>query len=177
MNWRKGLIFALPITSLLVFSSMAQAYNVRLHGALVAEPCIIAPGDESVRMDFDPVYANYLYINKRMPSQKFNIRLTGCDLNLAKMVKIIFSGAEDPKLKGLLAVNSGSMASGIAIGLENQTGQPLPLNKTGQIYLLVSGSNVLMFQAYVQGEPEAIAKRTISGGPFSAVATFSIEYQ
>ena len=82
MNWVKGLTFALPITSLLVFSSMAQAYNVRLHGALVAEPCVIAQGDESVQMNFDPVFANYLYINKRTPSQKFNIRLSQCDLCL-----------------------------------------------------------------------------------------------
>jgi len=177
MNWVKGLTFALPITSLLVFSSMAQAYNVRLHGALVAEPCVIAQGDESVQMNFDPVFANYLYINKRTPSQKFNIRLSQCDLSLSKIVMIVFSGAENPNLKGLLAVNCGSMASGIAIGLENQAGQPLALNKEGQIYPLDSGSNVLMFQAYVQGEPEAIAKRTIAGGPFSAVATFRLEYE
>ncbi|WP_413453373.1 fimbrial protein [Erwinia persicina] len=177
MNWVKVLTFALPITSLLVFSSMAQAYNVRLHGALVAEPCIIAQGDESVRLDFGTVIDKYLYINERTRSQAFDIRLSQCDLSLAKTVKVTFGGVEDPKLKGLLAVNSDSKASGIAIGIETRAGQPLPLNKTGQGYRLVSGSNVLSLQAYVQAEPAAIAKRTIEGGPFSAVATFSLEYE
>lgn len=35
---------AVLIAGVLAFSGQVQADNVRLHGALVAEPCVIAPG-------------------------------------------------------------------------------------------------------------------------------------
>nr|WP_258090249.1 fimbrial protein [Serratia liquefaciens] len=160
-----------------MYGPVAQADNVRLHGALVAEPCVIAPGDESVRLDFGTVIDKYLYANQRTHGQAFDIHLMECDLSLGKTVKVTFNGAENPSLKGLLAIDGGSQASGIAIGMETQAGQPFPLNKTGGGYRLVSGSNTLTVLAYVQGEPEAIAGRTIERGPFSAIATFSLEYE
>lgn len=177
MNERKMHFNAALIVGLLAFSCAAQAANVRLHGTLVAEPCVIAPGDENVRLDFGTVIDKYLYANERTHGQAFDIRLTECDLNLGKTVKVTFSGTENPSLKGLLAIDGGSRASGIAIGMETQAGQPLPLNKIGEGYRLVSGSNTLTVLAYVQGEPEAIARRTIERGPFSAIATFSLEYE
>ncbi|ENZ3708440.1 fimbrial protein [Serratia rubidaea] len=165
------------IAGVLAFSCLAQADNVRLYGALVAEPCVIAPGDENVRLDFGTVIDKYLYANERTQGQAFDIRLGDCDLSLGKTVKVTFSGPENPTLKGLLAIDGGSQASGIAIGMETQGGQPLPLNKVGEGYRLVDGNNILTVQAYVQGEPEAIANKTIERGPFSAIATFSLEYE
>mgnify|MGYP000305902892 CR=1 FL=1 len=173
----KALIYAAPIALLMVFSGMVQADNVRLHGALVAEPCVIAQGDESVRLEFGTVIDKYLYANERTHGQAFAIRLTECDPSLGKTVKVTFSGMENPSLKGLLAIDGSSQASGIAIGMETPEGQKLPLNKIGPGYRLVDGSNTLTVQAYVQGEPEAIAKRSIERGPFSAIATFSLEYE
>lgn len=173
----KALIYAAPIALLMAFSGMVQADNVRLHGALVAEPCVIAPGDESVRLEFGSVIDKYLYANGRTHGQPFDIRLTECDLSLGKTVKVTFSGMENPSLKGLLAIDGSSQASGIAIGMETLERQKLPLNKLGPGYRLVDGSNKLTVQAYLQGEPEAIAKRSIERGPFSAIATFSLEYE
>ncbi|HHK8152451.1 TPA: fimbrial protein [Serratia marcescens] len=168
---------AVLIAGVLAFSSVAQADNVRLHGALVAEPCVIAPGDEDVRLDFGTVIDKYLYANERTHGQAFDIRLTECDLSLGKTVKVTFIGPENPSLKGLLAIDGSSKASGIAIGMETLSGQPLPLNKAGEGYRLVGGNNTLTVLAYVQGEPEAIAQRRIVRGPFSAIATFSLEYE
>ena len=165
------------IAGALASSCPAQADNVRLHGALVAEPCVIAPGDENMRLDFGTVIDKYLYANERTHGQAFDIRLGECDLSLGKTVKVTFSGPENTSLKGLLAIDGGSKASGIAIGMETQAGQPLPLNKIGGAYQLVSGSNTLTVLAYVQGEPEAIAQRRIVRGPFSATATFNLEYE
>nr|WP_235784830.1 fimbrial protein [Serratia fonticola] len=162
---------------MLTQSQMAQADNVRLHGALVAEPCVIAPGDESVRLEFGTVIDKYLYANQRTHGQPFDIRLTECDVSLGKTVKVTFSGSENPHLKGLLAIEGGSQASGIAIGMETQAGKKLPLNKTGDGIRLVSGSNTVTVLAYVQAEPEAIASQSIERGPFSAIATFSLEYE
>lgn len=168
---------AVLIAGVLAFSGQVQADNVRLHGALVAEPCVIAPGDENVRLDFGTVIDKYLYANERTHGQAFDIRLGECDLSLGKTVKVTFSGTENLRLKGLLAIDGGSKASGIAIGMETQGGQPLPLNKAGEGYRLVAGNNTLTVLAYVQGEPEAIAQRRIVRGPFSAIATFRLEYE
>ncbi|MBD8216994.1 type 1 fimbrial protein, partial [Erwinia persicina] len=53
-------------TALLLCSPLSlAAENMRLHGALVAEPCVIPPGDETVVLDFDTVIDKYLYLNTR----------------------------------------------------------------------------------------------------------------
>lgn len=177
MNGRMVMLTLIVLALIAPLSPLAQAYNVRLHGALVAEPCVIPPGDENIRLDFGTVIDKYLYTNQRTHGQAFEIRLTECDLSLGKTVKVTLSGIENPQLAGLLAIEGGSEASGIAIGMETQSGQPLPLNKIGEGYRLVSGSNTLTVLAYVQGEPNAIANRTIERGRFSAIATFSLEYE
>lgn len=153
------------------------ADNMRFHGALVAEPCIIPPGDEEITLDFGTVIDKYLYLNTRTNSQPFDIRLTECDLSLGKTVKVTFSGKENANLPGLLALEAGSQANGIGIGMETQDGKALPLNKPGPGYGLVSGANTLTIRAYVQGEPKAIADKSIERGPFKAIATFSLEYE
>lgn len=53
----------------------------------------------------------------------------------------------------------------------------MPLNRAGDKFSLASGSIGIRLQAYVRGEPEAIANKTIGRGAFSAVATFSLEYE
>ncbi|CAI1045078.1 Fimbria A protein precursor [Serratia entomophila] len=162
----------------LLLSPLATgADNMRFHGALVAEPCVIPPGEENIQLDFGTVIDKYLYLNQRTHGQQFALHLAECDLSLGATVRVRFSGNENPHLPGLLALAGGSQASGIAIGMETPEGKPLPLNQSGQKYPLAKGDNLLTFKAYVQGEPEAIAKETIERGPFSAVATFSLEYE
>lgn len=151
--------------------------NVRLHGILVAEPCVIPPGEEEVFMDFGNVVDKYLYLNQRTPGQTFEIHLAECDLHLGNMVKVTFKGTESLKLPGLLALASGSQASGIAIGMESIAGRALPINSPGENMALAAGDTRIRVQAYVQGEPEALANKSIARGPFSAVATFSLEYE
>jgi len=175
MSRSKRHLYALPLV--LMLNQTAQAENVRLHGALVAERCVIAPGSESVTLDFGTVTDKYLYTNQRTRGQTFEIRLMECDASLGKTVKVAFSGIENPNLTGLLAVAGGSQANGIAIGMETLAGQKLPLNKPGEGFRLVNGSNTLTMLAFVQGEAQAIANKSIERGPFSAIATFSLEYE
>ena len=110
-------------------------------------------------------------------SQPFELRLSECDLSLGKTVSITFKGEENPQLPGLLALAASSEASGIAIGMETAQGRPLPLNSAGGKYPLQNGSTVIAVQAYVRGEPEALAKKTIGRGAFNAIATFNLDYQ
>lgn len=153
------------------------AENMRLHGALVAEPCVILPGDETVVLEFNTVIDKYLYLNTRTLGQAFKLHLAECDLSLGKTVRVTFSGNESTALPGLLALNGASQASGIAIGMETPQGEPLPINQQGKAQALVSGANTLTAKAYVQGEPDALKHKTIERGPFSAVATISLEYE
>jgi type 1 fimbria pilin len=162
---------------LLCSSPVMAADNMRLHGALVAEPCVIPPGDETVVLDFDTVIDKYLYLNTRTIAQPFSIHLAECDLSLGKMMKVTFIGPENPTLEGLLAIDSSSSAGGIAIGLETTKGKLLALNKGSYVHTLQAGDTVVALQAYVQAEPDAITKRSIKRGTFSATATFSLEYE
>ncbi|WP_260514000.1 fimbrial protein [Serratia fonticola] len=151
--------------------------NMRLYGALVAEPCVILPGDETVVLDFDTVIDKYLYMNTRTNGKAFELRLAQCDLSMGEKVKVTFSGDESIALPGLLALNGTSVASGIAIGMETPQGELLPINVPGKAQKLVSGANILTVHAFVKGEPEALAQRTIGRGTFNAQATISLEYE
>ncbi|MDT3253740.1 fimbrial protein [Serratia sp. root2] len=167
----QALIVAPPVTQ------AADDNNVHLHGALVAEPCVIPPGDEEITLDFGTIIDKYLYLNTRTLGQAFEIHLEECDLTLGNTVSVTFTGIESSALPGLLALGGGSEATGIAIGLETPSAQPLPLNQASDKSLLQEGSNIIALKAYVQGEPDALREQRIERGPFSAVATFNLEYE
>ncbi|MGL5385890.1 MAG: fimbrial protein [Enterobacterales bacterium] len=165
------------ITLLSLSVGVRAADNMRLHGTLVAQPCVIQPGDEIVELDFGTVIDKYLYHYQKTASEAFKLHLSKCDLSLGSAVQVTLSGVENPALPGLLALDASSQASGIAIGIESIEGKAMPLNKPGeQRYPLSAGDNYLRMQAYVQAEPEAIVNKTISRGPFSATMTFALSY-
>ncbi|WP_273830946.1 fimbrial protein [Serratia bockelmannii] len=151
--------------------------NVRLYGALVAEPCVIPPGDEEISLDFGTIIDKYLYLNSRILGQTFEIHLEECDLTLGKTVSVAFTGTESIALPGMLALDGSSEAAGIAIGLETPSAKALPLNQVSDKSLLQEGNNIIALKAYVQGEPDALRDQSIERGPFSAVATFRLEYE
>lgn len=153
------------------------AENVRLHGALVAEPCRILSDEENLSLEFGTVIDKYLYLNQRTHGQVLELRLADCDLSLGNTVRITFNGTENLHLPGLLAIAANSQATGIAIGLETLEGKALPINLSGPKHSLVTGSNIVALKAYVQAEPEALENNTIGLGTFSAVATFNLEYE
>lgn len=158
-------------------SAQAADNNVHLHGALVAEPCVIPPGEESIPLDFGSVVAKYLYLHGRTAGQGFSIHLADCDPSIAKTVRVTFSGTQSTALPGLLAPDPGSTATGIAIGLETPTGQAVPLETPSDKTTLIPGDTHITLQAYVRGEPDAIAHQSITEGTFSAVAAFHLEYE
>ncbi|CAI1949143.1 fimbrial protein [Serratia quinivorans] len=160
----------------LMSAGAVGAENLRFHGALVAEPCTLAPGDESILLEFGTVLEKYLYLNQRTHGKAFSLHLTGCDVRPGSGVTLTFSGVPNAALPGLLALDAGSQGGGIAIGMETPQGKPLPFNTTSELYPLATGDNVVTLQAYVQGEPDALNQQRIRRGSFSAVATFSLAY-
>ncbi|MFT2797347.1 type 1 fimbrial protein [Serratia sp. JSRIV001] len=174
---RQILRYLCATVALLALSQGVQAAKMRLHGTLVAEPCIIPPGEETIPLDFGSVIDKQLYHNQRTRSWEFKLHLSNCDQTLSKSVQITFTGVENPALPGLLALDASSQASGIGIGVETENGNPVPLNQLGtHRYPLAAGDNYLRMMAYVQGEPDAITNRTINRGPFSASMTFALTY-
>lgn len=151
--------------------------GLRYTGSLVAEPCIIEPGYEDIVLDFGSIIDKYLYLNTRTQSKPFEIRLVDCDLSIGKTVSVTFRGTESVGLPGLLAVDNSSAAKGIAIGLETNEAKPLAFNKESDKFVLQAGNSRIGLKAYVQGEPTAIRNKNITRGPFSAVATFRLEYE
>jgi type 1 fimbria pilin len=171
------LLFAVAGATLLLSTAVQAVDNMHFHGALVAEPCVLAPGDENISLDFGTVVDKYLYLNTRTNGQKFTLHLLECDTSVGKSVKITFLGTGSSTLPGLVALDGASQATGIAIGIETPGGRLLALNQASQGYSLIDGGNLISLQAYVQGEPEAVVNRTIQPGPFSAVVTFGLDYE
>ncbi|MGP2758152.1 fimbrial protein [Serratia marcescens] len=169
--------FAGLLMALAAIPAASAAENFKLHGALVAEPCSLQSGDESIELNFGNIVDKYLYTNQRSHGKAFSLRLIDCDISLGKGVQISFSGAESLVLPGLLALAAGSQAQGVAIGFETSAGQPLPLHAWGMQEALVNGDNTIALQAYIQAEPNVSATKSIELGAFSAVATFSLRYE
>lgn len=151
--------------------------GLKYTGSLVAEPCVIEPGYEDIVLDFGSIIDKYLYLNTRTQSKPFEIRLADCDLSIGKTVSVTFRGTESLELPGLLAVDNSSEAKGIAIGLETNEAKPLAFNKESDKFALQAGNSRIGLKAYVQGEPTSISNKKITRGPFSAVATFRLEYE
>lgn len=161
---------------LLASATPAQAIdeNLKFSGTLVSEPCELDPQTTSLAVDFKSVVVKNLYQYTRTNSVPLTINLTGCDTSLGSLVTITFTGTESTALPGLLAVEGA--ATGIAIGMENQDATRLPLNSPSPQLTLAEGTNSFTINAYVTGEPAAIANKTITPGDFTATATFEIAY-
>ncbi|MEW5494364.1 fimbrial protein [Enterobacter cloacae] len=166
---------ALLLGTTLSFNASGEEENLFFQGALVAEPCSLAPDSEAIQVDLGSVIDKYLYQHARTPGKGFTITLTECDISLGERVDITIKGEESLSLPGLLKPGSGSTASGIAIGLETPEGEPIPVNATWP-RRLDAGNNDFSLQAYVRAEPDAVQNRDIIYGDFSAVVTFALDY-
>ncbi|MDD2047818.1 fimbrial protein [Pseudomonas putida] len=151
--------------------------NLYFSGTLVNEPCVLAEEDELIKLDFKSVIDKDLYLNGRTKGRPLELRLKNCDLDVGKrMVSITFSGNESSEPPGLLVLQSATV-QGLLVGLETTAGTALPLNKSHRMGELSSGDNLLNFNAYLQGEPEALANRSLGLGDFEASMTFALSYE
>ncbi|WP_442801236.1 fimbrial protein [Serratia rubidaea] len=171
--YRQGL--ALLLSLLMPVPVLQAKENLYFHGSLVAEPCTLAPEDAEIELDFGNVVDKYLYLNQRTAGKMFAIRLTQCDIRLGSLAEITLKGEESGALPGLLQLAGGSLAQGVAIGLESTEGQPLPINKVYR-HQLHDGSNTFNLMGYVRAEPDALKNHTITLGSFSAALTLMVDY-
>lgn len=163
--------------SFLNVSLSAQSETVQFDGTLVEDTCEVYPGDENIELDFGTVIDQYLYNNTRTHGQPFTIRLINCDLVIGREFYVMFMGTESVALPGLLSLNAGSQASGIAVGLETMHDYPIRINETTITVTTYSSNFNLNFKAYIKGESNALLTKTIGRGAFEATTTFKLEYQ
>ena len=174
-RWQPAVIVLLLGVSLMRSDDGVAASNLTLKGALVAAACRIKAGDEALAIDLEAVTNAELYLNTRTVGKTFQIRLEECDTSISDAVTTTFSGIENTKLPGLLALG-GTIEKGVAIGLETLGGTPLPLNVASARQALSNGANVIAFKVFVKAEPQAIANRSIKPGEYTAVSTFTLAY-
>jgi type 1 fimbria pilin len=168
-----GLIF------LLTFGLMPTGHaadNLSFKGNLVEQACIIRPGDEAITLELWDLTSKHLYINTRSRGKGFRVHLDDCNTTVGNTVTIMFGGRENTALPGLLALDGGSGASGIGIGIETPSDKPLPLNAVSDEQVLSNGNNVIELKAYVKGEPNAIRDQTIGHGAYTVTSTFTLDY-
>ena len=150
-------------------------YNFR--GNVIITPCQIAPGSETVAVDFKQISVKELYSASKSKPLPFSIHLVNCSTAVFNAVTVTFDGTENTNLPEHLAINIKSDASGIGVGLLDYNDTPIKLNTPSLAQNLTDNNTELKFKAYVEAEPDALSNETITYGNFYSTAYYTLSYQ
>ncbi|MDU2937549.1 MAG: fimbrial protein [Enterobacteriaceae bacterium] len=169
--WRAGA--ALFLCGVATLPAMATD-NVHFSGRLVASACTLTlQGTDVAVVEFGQLDSADFIPSGQSARKPLNFELTDCDSALSDGVRVTFAGAEASGSTGILAIDSGSMASGIGIGIETLAGTPVGINDAdGATFTLSTGNNTLRLNAWVQRLPGD----DLQPGTFTATATATFEY-
>ena len=164
-----GLLLALSIPPAL--SGTAIHYS----GDLVAGACeLVVNGDIMATVDFHTVSTDSFQATGKTNPIPFQLSLKNCHSALAAGVLVTFTGIQDSRLTNLLALESTSLASGFAIGIQTTDQQPLIINAAqGTPFVLTEGNTTINFQSWL----EKYSDEDITPGEFTGSATVEFEYQ
>ncbi|HCL4775298.1 TPA: fimbrial protein [Salmonella enterica] len=153
---------------------VSAADNLHFSGSLVASPCTLTmQGADIAEVDFSSLDASDFIPGGQSARKPLVFELTDCDSALSNGVQVIFTGTEAAGMRGILAIDSYSGASGIGIGIETLSGVPVGINnESGAVFTLVTGKNTLSLNAWVQRLPG----EDLIPGRFSASALATFEY-
>ncbi|MDT1068424.1 fimbrial protein [Providencia manganoxydans] len=150
--------------------------TINYGGTLIALPCTIEPGTENPYYYLGVTPTKSLYRFTRTSGFLITFELKDCDTSLGSTVKASFSGPVNSE--GLLMFTPDSEAKGAGIGLEYLDGRPIPIDgTTDYVVPLVDGDMTIRLKAYVQGEREALANKSLAAGNFTAVMTYTLSYE
>lgn len=161
------------------FCSVASANDLKVKGTLVNAPCVIAPADKDIEVNFGDIRLLDIYERGFEFSKKdLTLVISECDLSLAKKLKVKFIGTGHGQLPGFLALEGNDTNPGLGIGFETESGSPLLLNENSPMMVIESaGRNELKFKTFLKATQAAINNRTIKPGRFVSTATFLIQYE
>lgn len=185
-NYPRKVIGWMPISAVLWFcgalSSVALAANsndIQYSGTLIALPCTVDPLYENFRVDFGGNINSKNLANGQHHYSKEDIlfHLTDCDTSLGNTISAKFSGVSTTA-NGLLNVDVGSEASGIAIGLETPSGVALPINnaQVQPVIPITNGEMTIRIRSYLQAV-EGATMTSITPGFFTATLTYTLLYE
>lgn len=174
-----GYGITLLVSSLLLSPQLSMAESstaIHYKGTLIALPCTIEPGEENQWYDLGITPTKSLYRFKRTAGRLITFELKDCDTSLGNIVKASFSGPVNSE--GLLQFTPASEAKGAGIGLEYLDGRPIAIDgSTDYVVPLKDGDMLIRLKAYVQGERDALANKSLVSGYFEAVMTYTLSYE
>ncbi|MEO3990391.1 fimbrial protein [Pseudocitrobacter cyperus] len=167
-----------PLYALLLWSAAllpAEAVdNVHFTGTLTSGSCdLVLQGDLLDEVVFPTMSTSGLMARGQSAKVPVTFELENCDVSRKGRVSIKLTGAEDGDLPGYLAIDGGSVASGIGIGIETLDGAAVAINgNSGTTFTLEAGHNTLHLNAWIQAKTGV----TPVAGDFTATATATFEY-
>lgn len=153
----------------------AAENNIHFTGTLLTTFCKPAIKNGVLdEVEFPEIAVPDLMLRGQSSRVKLIITLTDCTgPSLKNGIRVTFSGTEESRLPGFLALDGGSTASGFAIGLETLKGDPVGFNRPeGTTFMLNTGTNELILNAWQQ----TIAGAQVMPGTFVATTTVTFEY-
>lgn len=174
MNRLQHLLYGLLLSTISVspgFSGTAIHYT----GQLIAGACeMTVNGDILATVDFRDVSTDSFLPQGKTTPVPFQLSLKNCHSALASGVLVTFAGIQDSKLPNLLALESSSVASGFAIGIQTPDQHSLVINAAqGTRFVITEGNTIINLQAWL----EKYSGEEVTPGEFSGSATVSFEYQ
>lgn len=170
--WAHGVLLAASAAAAGSGNAQDYVYDVGFHVRVVDSPCVLSTDSENIDVDMGEESTRTLQTERAGEWRDFSILLTQCSTETLRDVVVSFSGKENTALAGRLAIDSASVAKGVAIGIY-RADQLLPLNgKTGKIPLF-DGDNRLDFRARL----EKVDSESLAAGSYSATANFTLSYQ
>lgn len=153
---------------------VSAADNLHFSVSLQASPCTLTmQGTGIAEVDFSSLDSSDFTPDGQSARKPLVFELTDCDSALSNGVQVNFTGTEATGMRGILAIDSHSGASGIGIGIETLSGVPVGMNdEEGAIFMLVPGNNSLSLNAWVQHLPG----EDLVPGTFFASALVTFEY-
>lgn len=165
---------ALPSISL-----AANSNDIQYSGTLIVLPCTVDPIYENFGVDFGGNInsKDLLEGQRRYSKEDILFHLMDCDTSLGSTISARFSGVSTTS-NGLLNVDVGSQASGIAVGLETPSGVSLPINdaQVEPVMPITNGEMTIRIRSYLQAV-EGATIETMVPGFFTATLTYTLVYE
>ncbi len=157
----------------------ANSNDIQYSGTLIALPCTVDPLYENFGVDFGGnINSKDLVAGQRRYSKEdILFHLTDCDTSLGNTISAKFSGVSTTA-NGLLNVDAGSQASGVAVGLETLSGVALPINNAQMkpVVPITQGEMTIRIRSYLQAV-EGATVASMTPGFFTATLTYTLVYQ
>ncbi|MNJ30507.1 Major MR/P fimbria protein precursor [compost metagenome] len=150
-------------------SSLAEDLKINFSGALVVPTCelVIEKSEQTVNLgDYNKKDLSRM---EKTPGKAFYIDIVTCAT--ANKVSFVFTGQEAAGLSGMLAIEGDT--SGVAIGIENESGKQIKINGDTLQYDVTGGEHKrLPFKAYLQ----LLKGQDLQAGRFNSVVNFEVAY-